>query len=120
MSGPPGGYGPRPYPEDDERTPVAPHARPAPVVVRAGEVPQGPPPLPPRPAPRAPTPKGGTLAPLARVPVPGPDTFASDEPPTASRATAAIAGRLVRNWAACTVEDQRLIEALAIRLRPSL
>lgn len=63
VTAPPGGYGPRPG-FDDERTPVAPHPRPAPVVVRSGERPKGPPPLPPRAAVRMPTPKGGTLAPL--------------------------------------------------------
>lgn len=109
MTAPPGGYGPRPG-FDDERTPVAPHARPAPVVVRSGEAAKGPPPLPPRGAPRAPTPKGGTLA-AARFP---------SEPPTSPRGTPHLAARLVRNWAACSVEDQRLIEALAVRLRPGV
>lgn len=109
---------------DDERTPVVLHAKPAPVVVRAGTTVKGPPPLPPRPTQRAATPLGGTLAPLGSrsvlVPVSGPETFTGDEPPTASRANAAIAARLVRNWAACSVEDQRLIEALAVRLRPGV
>ena len=105
---------------EDERTPVRPHARPAPVVVRAGTAKREPPPLPPRPAARATTPLGGTLAPLGRVEVPGPEVFATDERPTASRATEAVAARLLRNWAACTPEDQRLIEALAIRLRPGV
>jgi hypothetical protein len=46
--------------------------------------------------------------------------FPTDEEPTASRTAGVIAARLVRNWAACSVEDQRLIEALALRLRPGL
>ena len=106
-------------PWEDERTPTVPHARPQ-VVVRAGDAPRGPPPLPPRPTPRAPTPAGGALAPLGRVPIPGPEVFTTSEPPTANRATLAIGARLLRNWAACTVEDQRLIEALAVRLRPGV
>lgn len=97
---------------NDDRTPVVPHARPQ-VISRAGDTPRGPPPLPGRTG----TPAGGTLAPLGRVPVPGPEVFVTDEPPTTNRTTAAIAARLVRNWAACSVADQRLIEALALRLR---
>ena len=69
----------------------------------------GPPPKPPRRAP------GGTLAPLgAREGYPG------EEPPTGPRATMTVINRLIRNYQACTPEDQRLIEALAIRLRPGV
>ena len=115
---------------DDERTPIAPHARPSPVVVRAGQggdvrpwvhMPPSSPALP----TRAATPKGGTLAPLGAVrvtptaahPVPGPEVFSADEEPTASRATPIVVNRLIRNYLACSPADQRVIEALALRLR---
>lgn len=91
---------------DDERTPTTPHERPAPVVVRSGTLGAAPrpPPLPPR-VPRA-TPQGGLLAPLGTRPPPHP----LSDPAFA---------RLARNWAACPEEDRRLIEALALRLRPA-
>ncbi len=113
-------FGPRPG-CDSERTPVALHAKPSPVVVRSGDRPPGPPPMPGRGGPRAPTPLGGTLAPFGRMAVPDPEAFATEEPPTPPRASIpAMAARLVRNWAACSPEDQRLIEALAVRLRPGV
>ena len=46
--------------------------------------------------------------------------FGGDEAPTEKRTSQMVAARLVRNWAACSVEDQRLIEALAVRLRPGV
>jgi len=75
----------------DDKTPMRPHVRPAPVVVRSGLAstgPKFPPPL-----PRRETPLGlgakGALAPLGRFTVADPKTFQTDEPPTASRATPA-------------------------------
>lgn len=134
MNGPPGGFGPRPGQSDPERTPVVCHPRPAPVVMPSVQS-KGPPPLPTQ---RTATPLGGTLAPLgkptplarvdtprpeapkpsnARVPVPGPEVFTTDEEPTASRATAAVVTRVVRNYLACSPANQRLIEAMALALR---
>lgn len=113
-------FGPRPGSSDPERTPVALHARPAPVVL-ASVQPKGPPPLP---AIRGTTPRGGMLAPLGRAEARNASTevqvFSTDEEPTASRATPAVAARLVRHWSACSPADQRLIEALVLRLRPSV
>lgn len=116
---PPGGYGPRPG-FDDERTPVVTHARPAPVVVRAGDAPKGPPPLPPRATPRAPTPKGGTLAPLGAVHVPGPEAFTGEEPPTERNSKQSVMNRHLRVCLALPIEDLRLVAAFALRLRPGV
>ena len=118
LGGPPGGYGPRPGdPADPEKTPVALHAKPSARVPTA-------PGLAPPPPPRATGASGSTLARLGVRGSPSPEQaapmFPPDEEPTASRANAQVAARLVRNWAACSVEDQRLIEALALRLRPGL
>jgi hypothetical protein len=81
---------------DDEKTPAVPHARPRQPTL------QGYPPPPPL---RLPTPVG-TLAPLGPRPAP--------------ELAATRGNRLLRNWAACDPEAQRLIEALALRLRPSV
>ena len=59
---------------------------------------------------RGTTPQGGLLA----------RAFPKDEEPTSPRGTHHTAARLIRNWAACSPEDQRLIEAIAVRLRPGL
>jgi len=112
-SGPPGGYGPRPG-FDDERTPVAPHPRPSPVVVRSGDAPKGPPPLPPRASPRAQTPKGGTLAPLG--PRIEPDPFPDEEAPTPSSAAPHLVNKHLRVYLALQPEDRQLVHALALRL----
>lgn len=119
---------PRTWDEDERPTPVRPHRRPAPVVVRAGDhVP--PPPLP-GPAPRS-TPVGTgprTLAALGmRRPTPlglghAPDPFPLEEAPTPTMGTpeaqlAREAARLVRNWRACSPEKRQLISAFALQYR---
>lgn len=108
---------------DEERTPVVLHARPAPVVVRAGHgghiAPWRTMPLSsPACGVRSATPIGGTLAPLGvRHAVPGPEVFTDDEQPTTSRATPSVVNRLIRNYLACSPENQRRIEALVLSLR---
>lgn len=102
---------------DPERTPVVLHSRPSPVVVRSGDAPKGPPPLPSRATPRAPTPIGGTLAPLGGMPVPGPEHFTTDEPPTERGSRQAVLNRHLRTCLMLPVEDLRLVAAFALRLR---
>lgn len=77
--------------------------------------------LPPRPVPpaaRKQSPWAGTLVPLGKVsPSPAPPSIHAGENADDALVQYELA-RLVRSWQACTPADRRLINALALRLRP--
>jgi hypothetical protein len=115
--GPPGGFGPRPCPFDDEKTPVVPHVKPTRVPTTPG---MAPPPLPPR---RVPTPPGATLAALGRRSTPAPELIISDpedDQLELTPARVAVMKRLLRTCDALTLEDVRMLYAFALRLRPGV
>ena len=120
---PPGGFGPRPFPDawsDDAKTPVALHAKPSPVVVRSGDAPKLPPPLPHL---RAGTPHGGTLATLGRRSASPPPQLIVTDPddgPELTPARVALMKRILRTCDTLPEEDLRLMYAFALRLRPGV
>lgn len=96
---------------------------------RGSRDPERTPVLPPRPVPpaaRKQSPWAGTLVPLGRVvSTPAPlGRVVSTPAPSADESNDAFVqyelSRLVRNWTACTPADRRIINALALRLRPGV
>jgi hypothetical protein len=114
--GPPGGYGPRPGSgEDPEKTPTYLHAMPLRVPTKPG--------MPPPPPPyRAQSPAGGTLARLGQRGASAPDLIVTDpdDGSAATPARVAVMTRLLRTCDALPIEDLRLLQAIALRLRPGV